>query len=243
MILVSRCSRAAAVLSLIAATAAPLTAATTKRHIAGPLPDILVPGPATDAGTGKPVKNVGVANGVLRSLTNDAGVYSIKLPVGRPTLLTATYFAYKPLTKTVTPAAGVTSDFALSPNPSIFVKTSAGETVDLDYDTSKFAYLEGFIGYVKDDNAHFCKPDRTTWAPNKSEFNKVLGPAQNVNFSPCCTLGPITTVNVEMKSGEKTAVYFNDSCFGYEVDFLGRERSTGNFRNFAFKNIAEIDFP
>ena len=243
MILVSRCSRAVAVLLLIAATAAPLAAATTKRHIAGPLPEITVTGTVTDASTGKPVKNVEVANGVLRSLTNDAGAYSIKLPVGRPTLLTATYFAFKTLTKTVTPAAGVTSDFALSPNPSIFVKTSAGETVDLDYDTSKFAYLEVFIGYVKDDNANFCKPDGTTWAPNKSEFNKVLGPAQNVNFSPCCTLGPITTVNVEMKSGEKTAVYFNDSCFGYEVDFLGRERSTGNFRNFAFKNIAEIDFP
>src|SRR5258708_19943037 len=98
MILVSRCSRAAAVLSLIAATAAPLTAATTKRHIAGPLPEITVTGTVTDASTGKPVKNVEVANGVLRSLTNDAGVYSIKPPLAPPPLLTPPSLPHTPLT-------------------------------------------------------------------------------------------------------------------------------------------------
>jgi hypothetical protein len=51
------------------------------------------------------------------------------------------------------------------------------------------------------------------------------------------------TVNVEMKSGEKTAAYFNDSCYGYEVDFFGRERSTGTFLYDHFKDITEIDFP
>jgi hypothetical protein len=51
------------------------------------------------------------------------------------------------------------------------------------------------------------------------------------------------TVNVEMKSGETSQVYFNDSCFGNEVDFIGRERSTGQWLYFNFTNIAEIDFP
>ena len=49
--------------------------------------------------------------------------------------------------------------------------------------------------------------------------------------------------NAEMKSGEKTQVYFKDSCFGNEVDFVGRERSTGQFMYFNFANVAEIDFP
>jgi hypothetical protein len=243
MTLVSPRSRAAALLALLIAIAAPLSAATSKRHLVSPLPQVTVSGTVTDATTGKPVKNVTVANGIVFAITDDAGAYTIKLPGGRPTLLTATYFAYKPFTKTVTPVSGAAFDFALSPNPSIFVKTTAGETVDLDYDTSKFAYIVVFSGYVTDNSANLCKPDGTAFGPNKSEFNKIIGPAQDVNFSPCCTKGPVTTVNVEMKTGEKTAVYFNDSCFGNEADFLGRERSTGNFRYFAFKDIAEIDFP
>lgn len=249
MTLVSRLPRVVAVaaLLLIAAVAAPLAAATSKRHIDRPLPLVTVTGTVIDASSGKPVQGVIVANGVVFSVTDSSGNYSLSLPLGRPTLLTATYFAFKPSTITVTPqstpSAGAGFNFSLTPNPSITVKTTAGETVSLDYDTSKFAYIIVFIGYVKDDNANFCLPDGTSWAPNKSEFNKVVGPSQDVNFSPCCTKGPVTTANVEMKSGLKTAVYFNDSCFGNEVDFLGRERSTGNFRYFAFKDIAEIDFP
>jgi hypothetical protein len=214
-----------------------------KKHIVTPLPEISVVGKVSDVTTGKPIKNVQIANGVKFTLTDDTGAWELKLPANRPTLITASHFAFKKLTQTVTPTAGGRADFSLVPNPSIFVKTTAGETFELDYDTSKFAYIIVFIGYVKDDNANFCRTDGTTWAPNKSEFVKVIGPSTNVNFSPCCTLGPITTANVEMRSGLKTQVYFADSCYGNEVDFLGRERSTGNFRYFAFKDIAEVDFP
>ena len=51
------------------------------------------------------------------------------------------------------------------------------------------------------------------------------------------------SVTAELKSGGSTPLYFNDSCFGYEVDFVGRELSTGQCLFFNFANIAEIDFP
>src|SRR5258708_1657003 len=212
MLLVSPRFRAAAVLCLIAATAASLGAATSKRRLITPLPQVTITGTVTDAVTNKPVKGVQIANGIVFSFTDDAGMYSIKLPGGRPTLLTATDFAYKTMTKTVTPAAGAVFDFALASNPSIFVKTTAGETFELDYDTCKFAYIIVFTGYVSDNNANFCKPDGSSWAPNKSQFIKVIDPSTDVNFSPCCTKGPLTTVNVEMKTGEEPAAYFNYSC-------------------------------
>lgn len=243
MILAFSRPQAVAVLTLALLTAIPASAATTKRHLIAPLPEVTISGVVTDATTGARVKNVVISNGVVTSTTDDLGAWTLKLPQGRPTLLTATYFAYRTQTQTVTPTAGGHVDFALSSNPIITVKLTSGESVDFDYDSAKFAYLTVFIGYVKDDNANFCRPNGETWAPNKSEFRKVTGPSTNVNFSPCCTLGPITTANVEMKTGEKTAVYFNDSCFGNEVDFLGRERSSGTFRYYAFKDIAEIDFP
>lgn len=233
----------ALVVALVALSSIPAIAATSKKHLIRPLPEVTVTGTVTEDPSGKPVKGVIVSNGVVFSTTDDSGNWTLKLPANRPTLISTSHFAYKNQTKTITPSAGGTLNFAVLSNPIITVKTTAGESVDLDYDTSKFAYIIVFIGYVKDDTANFCKPNGETWAPNKSEFVKVIGPATNVNFSPCCTLGPITTANVEMKSGEKTAVYFNDSCFGNEVDFLGRERSTGNFRYFRFADIAEIDFP
>jgi hypothetical protein len=49
-------------------------------------------------------------------------------------------------------------------------------------------------------------------------------------------------VTVEMKSGERTQAFFNDSCFGTEVDFIGRERSTGQYLYLRFTDIAELDF-
>jgi len=45
-----------------------------------------------------------------------------------------------------------------------------------------------------------------------------------------------------MKSGEKMQVYFNESCVGSELDFLGRERSTGLYNFSKFDDIAEIEF-
>ena len=123
------------------------------------------------------------------------------------------------------------------------MKLTNGETHILDLGTSQFAFLITFSGYARYDNGNFCKPDGSTFAPGKTEIAKIIGPATPVNFSTCCTLGPVMTLNVELKTGEKSQVYFNDSCQGNEVDFLGRELSTGVFNYFNFANIAEIDFP
>jgi hypothetical protein len=49
-------------------------------------------------------------------------------------------------------------------------------------------------------------------------------------------------VTVEMKSGERTQAFFVDSCFGNEVDFIGRERSTGQYLYLRFTDITELVF-
>jgi len=46
-----------------------------------------------------------------------------------------------------------------------------------------------------------------------------------------------------LKSGQKSQVYMIDSCYDSELDFIGRERSTGQWMYLNFNNIAEIDFP
>jgi hypothetical protein len=244
MTLVSR-TRLFAVLSLITLASLPMNAAAVaKKRAVGTLPNVTISGVITDSTTGLPVRGVEVWNGNMRSqATGDDGRYTLILPAGRQTLITAKYFAFHDLAKTVIPASGMKVDFSLVPNPAITVKMVNGDSYILDFATTQFAYVIVFSGYVRDDNANFCKPDGSHWSPNKSEFNKIAGPGTMVNFSPCCSSNSTLVVNVEMKSGEKTAAYFNDACAGNEPDLIGRERSSGNFRYLPFKDIAEVSFP
>jgi hypothetical protein len=46
-----------------------------------------------------------------------------------------------------------------------------------------------------------------------------------------------------MKNGAKMLAYFKDSCNGNDIDFLGREKSTGRFQYYRFTDINEVDFP
>src|SRR5258705_12877447 len=100
MILALSRLRAVAVLTLVTLISIPASAATSKHHLIRPLPDVTVSGVITEDPSGKPVKSVFVSNGVVFTTTDDTGTWTLKLPQGRPTLLTATHFAYKSQTKT-----------------------------------------------------------------------------------------------------------------------------------------------
>lgn len=224
---------------------APLFAAV-REHAVTPVGQVTISGIVRDSNN-VPVAGAIVHSGTYYSNRNGTGAdgkYSLTLPGNRATLITVEDFAFEPATVSFTPTNAATLDLTLTTlRPGVTVKLTNGETHVLDLGTSQFAYLVTFSGYVRFDNANFCKPDGTQLAPDKSEVARIVGPATSVNFSGCCTLGPVMTVNVELKSGLKSQVYFNDSCFGNEVDFVGRERSTGQFLYFNFANIAEIDFP
>jgi len=225
---------------------APLLAANNKERAATPPQNVTISGVVRDS-NGAPVAGAILRSGTYFSNHNGTagdGKYTMTLPGGRPTLVTIEDFAYEPVTVTITPTKDAIIDFMVTTlRPGVTVKLTNGETHILDLGTSQFAYLITFSGYARFDNANFCKPDGTSIAPAKTEITKIVGPATSVNFNACCTRGPVMTLNIELKSGEKSQVYFNDSCFGNEVDFLGRERSTGLFNYFNFANIAEIDFP
>ncbi len=222
-------------------------AARVRQHSVTPLGAVTITGVVRDAATGAPVAGAIVHSGTFSSNRNGTaadGKYSLTLPGGRPTLITVEDFAYEPVTVPFIPIQDGTLDLNLTKSrPAVTVKLISNETHILDLGTSQFAYLVTLSGYVRFDQGNFCKPNGSAFAPDKTEIDRIVGPATPVNFSTCCTLGPVMTLTVEMKSGEKTPVYFNDSCFGNEVDFIGRERSTGQYLYINFVNIAEIDFP
>lgn len=245
--LIHRCAVGAAAM-LIAAL--PLAAQTTRHRAAAPVTGdtVTLTGVISDASTGQPLQGAQVSAEVRKSAPTDKfGAYRIEISRGRNTAVTAEHFAYNSSTITVFGQGGATANFALTPKPTVTVKLvtpqNDKDTFVLDLETSQFAYLIPFSGYVRSDVGNFCKDDGTSITPDKHDIRRVIGPAVAVDFSPCCKLGPIMKAQLEMKTGEKFNVYFNDSCFGNEVDFLGREKSSGSYQYFKFTDISEVVFP
>jgi len=216
-------------------------------HPVKPLALVTISGVVRDSVTGAPIAVAVVHSGSAYYDRNNGtkadGAYTLTVPAGRPVLITAEQFSYQPQIKTPIATAGMTLDFSLTPRATATVRLTNGVTHVLGLSSSSFAYAIPFSGYARFDNANFCKTDGSAFAPSKNDISKIIGPPTSVNFAPCCASGAVLSANVEMKSGEKMQVYFTDSCGDSEVDFIGRERSTGVYQYMNFKDIAEIDFP
>jgi len=253
MTLASRFIRLSVALAATTLAVLPLGAQTTSRHRAVAPPSnitVKVTGIISDASNGAPLAGATVtAEGHKSAPTGADGKYEILITKNRNVAITAEQFAYEPKTIAVLGTEGATANFSLSPKATVTVKLTkplgdpAKDTYILEIDSSQFAYLIPFSGYVRGDQANFCKDDGTSITPDKHDIKRVIGPAVSVDNSACCKLGPIMKAQVEMKNGDKFNVYFNDSCFGNEVDFLGREKSSGNYQYFRFTDIAEVVFP
>ncbi|MDQ6799525.1 MAG: carboxypeptidase-like regulatory domain-containing protein [Acidobacteriota bacterium] len=237
-------SRICAASLLIAAS--PLLAADTKPHAAAPTAKVTISGVVRDAATGAPIAGAIVHSGSFYSNRNGTaadGKYTLALPGGRSTTLIVEDFAYDPVNVSVVPVNDAVLDLRLTTSrPTVTVKLKNGETHVLDLGTSQFGYFIIFSGYGRTDNGNFCKPDGSQFLPDKTEISKIIGPATLADSPACCTRGQVMFVTVELKSGERTQAFFNDSCFGNEVDFIGRERSTGQYLYLRFTDIAELDF-
>jgi hypothetical protein len=243
MTLVSRIS----VCGLAALMALPAAAQTTRRRAVSPTgqtgPTAQVVITVKDASNGVAAENAVVTYSTQTVNANANGQLAITLPAGKPSIISIVHPAFEPSTQTITAQTGGRYDVALTEKPSVTIKTKTNETHIVDIGTAQFAYNVTFSGYVRTDNGNFCKDDGTDFAPLKTEFTRIVGPATPVTAAACCTFGPIMSANVEMKSGAKLVVYFKDSCFGNEIDFVGREKDTGKYTYFRFTDINEIDFP
>jgi hypothetical protein len=239
--------------------------ASTRSHAVRPVADGIYAGSVFDVSNRRPVIDAEVTNGT-RSVKSDArGSFAIIIPTGRPTEVTIHRSGYDDVVLFVTlPAVpntgGTIVSPAVPPPPSpapptpqpptpmtprtpVTVKMTNGQTVSLDADTIKFAYIIPFASPITSESASFCMKDGTAYTPDRSEFARIVGPAAAISNGSCCQLGPVLAVNVEMKTGEKSQVFFSDSCFGYDVILNGRERDTALFLYLNFSNIASVEFP
>lgn len=248
--------RAAAVLVFCVAASASGTA---RVHAVRPVADGVYSGSVVDAATQRPVIDADVISGSRSAKTDARGAFSIVIPTGRFVSLTIHRSGYNDLPLTVSlpsvappqiispsipPAPGTPAPpVSMTPRPPVSVKMTNGQTVSLDADSIQFAYVIPFSSPSTSESASFCRKDGTAFTPDRSEFARIVGPATAASNSSCCKLGSVLAVNVEMKNGDKSQVFFTDSCFGYDVVLSGRERDSGLFLYLKFSEIALADFP
>jgi hypothetical protein len=208
--------------------------------------DAFIYGHLQDAITGLPVAQAAiVVEGTTVTLSDKDGDFSLKTSNGRAFTMIAQRSGYQPASKDL---VGVTGDqnvtLSMQPTAVLTLKDTDGVTHAIDFENAQFAYLVPFSGYVPSNEGNFCKNDGSgDFFPTKSDIKRIIGPAVPVTNSGCCKLGPVLQVTIEMKNGDRVLANFADSCFGSEVDFIGRDHVSGNFAYFNFTKIAEIVFP
>jgi hypothetical protein len=236
--------RVLAIALLTLALAIPSLAAGQKRRSVGAAaPPVMVKlsGTVVDAGNNRPVVFATVAGPDSGTTTDQNGKFEIEIRVGAT--LTVSRSGYQTVSRVV-PANTTTIQIPMTGLPTIRLKTTTNREYELDTESSEFAYLVPFSGYVRSDSGKFCKPDGSEYKPNKSIIKRFIGPAVASTNEGCCKDGkPILKARLELKSGEQTDVFFADSCFGYEVDFIGRDHFGGDFVFLKFNDITEIVFP
>lgn len=240
------CKRFVLSLSALAMLSLSAFAADPPRRHAAPAPfNVKITGVVTDATTGKPVASadVSIVNSKAKVATDADGKYSITAQGGYSVGIQAARSGYTAQTKTIPGNADAQVNFSLQPTATATVRDTAGTVTQVDAESFKFAYLVPFSGYVSTNTGNFCMADGTVAHPDRSEISKLIGPATPQTQSKCCTLGPVMSMQVVFKSGGSSTVYLADSCFGNEVDILGREHATGQFVYFNLANVAEVDLP
>jgi hypothetical protein len=245
---------ALAVSSLVCLLAAFPAASATKRAVK-PVTLVEYRGSVFDALTLQPVAGVEVRSGSQLAITDAAGDFTLQTLLGRPTAITIHRTGYQDRTYEVTAPFGqvgvpvnggpptAAAPVPLQPLPTVLVRLTSGQTVYLDVDSVQFAYVLPFETPQGANNAAFCKSDGTAWNPDRGEFAQITGPATSISNSACCKLGPMLAIDVKMKNGDALRVAFADSCFGYDIDFVGRDHASAQYVYFNFKDVALITFP
>ena len=223
-----------------------------------------------DTTTQQPVIGATVSSGTQSTTSDSSGFFTLQIPLGRPTTVNVHRTGYDDLTFNVlmpfndvsipvsvpysplpvitypsgSPPQTASTGVALQPRTPVSVRLTSGQTVHLDFDSVQFAYVLPFQTPQGSNNASFCTISGTSWTPDRGDLAQIIGPATPVTNAACCKLGPMLAVNVKEK-GTNLAIQvaFADSCFGYDIDFVGRDHESGQYVYLNFKDIALITFP
>lgn len=208
---------------------------------AGPGTSVAITGTVLDAVTNQPVINAEIRLGNRTGHSDRNGKFRVTSVIHGSATVTAGRSGYTEAAEQVSGDREIT--FRLQPTPTVRLRLVNGDVHDIDFESVEFGYVPTFGSYVKGPSEDFCRPGGTPIVLDRSQISRFTGPAVSESHSACCPGSPVQKINVRLKTGENTALYFADSCSGNTVDFIGRDHQSGNFVFAKFSNIAEVIFP
>lgn len=206
-----------------------------------------ISGTVVDDATGQPVIFARVRVGDRVDTTDNAGKYQVKnvSSFGGKILVEVARTGYTTKTLQLSTGGEQVVDVRMAPLPTVRVKMTDDTILQLDADSIEFGYPVVFSGYNRADFEEFCKPNGTAVIVNRSEIRRVNGAATKGLHAPCCGTKEVEKINVELKTGEVTDLYFVDTCSNgvTSIDLIGRDHTSGKLVYTAFTSIAEVVFP
>ncbi|HET7712186.1 MAG TPA: hypothetical protein VFL80_09685 [Thermoanaerobaculia bacterium] len=246
-------TRALRLLLLLGVVAMPLSAGERSRAVR--LTESTYSSRVLDSATNRPVIDAEVSAGGRVTRTDPAGAFSILLPTARATALTVRRTGYEPITLIVTanpfPGTVVSPPIGASPPAPVAMVPRAPATITLtsgarklvDDDSIQFGYVLPFASPITDASTNFCRGDGTLVPVGRAEIRRIAGPARATAHKPCCANGDVLAIDVEMRERPRETLYFADSCSGYGIVIVARERESGAFLFVDVKEIEEVVFP
>ncbi|HEX9162743.1 MAG TPA: carboxypeptidase regulatory-like domain-containing protein [Thermoanaerobaculia bacterium] len=194
-----------------------------------------------DASTGRPVAQAHVTAGTHAGFTDATGKITLNVPIGRDVAVTVTRVGYETFTTTLHVDGSSTQTFRVTSKPTVHLRLVTGTTAELDTDSVEFGYSAPF-SLTKDSKMNLCQNGGNPFTPDRSEIQRIT-PGGQISDATCCSSGPIPAVTVQLKSGSSVTAGFVDACFGYKVDVIALDHTTGQPVSFHFSDIAELTFP
>jgi hypothetical protein len=240
-----------ALIATVVLVALPSQAAGRRRAAAHPtaankLTAAKISGTVVDDVTGQPIVLLRVRIGDRSDVTDNAGKFEVRNVTSfqGTIVVEASRSGYTPKTVNLTTGGEQVLNLRLQPLPTVRVRKSDNTTLDLDSDSIEFGYPVVFSGYLSNSFDEFCKPNGTAITVSREDIRKINGPATKTQQAACCGTHEVEKINVELKTGEVTDLYFVDTCNGIpSIDLIGRNHSTGRLEYTPFTAITEVVFP
>jgi hypothetical protein len=205
-----------------------------------------IKGTILDDVTGQPISAVRVSIGTRSDVSSTDGKFTAKNVTGYDFIaVEATRSGYVTKLVKVTTSGDQQLTIRLTPTPTVRVRKTDNSTIDVDFESLEFGYAVPFSGYRQYAFEEFCKGGASVQI-DRSEIRKINGPATVVHGgAPCCPDKDVLKINLQLKSGETTDVYFLDSCEAgvTRIDLIARAHVQGQFQYIPFTEISEVVFP
>lgn len=213
-----------------------------EKRLSGGTSPTIVQGTVIDAATGMPIPFASITAGKRHAFASRFGMFSLSVgPAIGDVAVTVGRTGYQSSTVTISGGGTHEVNFRLRGRPAAVLQKIDGTSVALDDDSVVFGYAVPFMNYQTATGNVFCVTDGTHATIPMAQVARITALGTSVPSS-CCPR-PAQRVLLELRDGTIHDATFIDSCYGYSVDLIARDRATGDTVYVPFGQVSEIVFP